>query len=51
MKLKKHLLFILGLVFLVGMMTSCVDPRKNCNHPDHGKYMQERINKRRGIKF
>lgn len=25
------------------------DPRKNCNHPEHGKYMMEQNQKRTGF--
>lgn len=50
MKLQR--VFLLGLVgvFFVGLITSCAgDPRKNCNHPQHGQYMKEKMAKKRGF--
>ncbi|MFK7970557.1 MAG: hypothetical protein AB8F95_09325 [Bacteroidia bacterium] len=42
------LLFITALAF-----SSCKmfkgDPRKNCNHPEHGKYMQQKRMKKAGL--
>lgn len=51
--LKRVVLIIFLSSCLAGTLTSCKglkngfqrvfqgDPRKNCNHPDHGKYMKE----------
>jgi hypothetical protein len=42
------------LMLLVGsLLSSCRilkgDPRKNCNHPEHGKYMMEQHQKKTGF--
>ena len=49
MNRKRKLFLALALVFVTGILLSSCDPRKNCNHPEHGKYMQEKISKKRGI--
>ncbi|MEM7659214.1 MAG: hypothetical protein AAF399_24045 [Bacteroidota bacterium] len=45
-------LFILAFAASL-LLSSCRvfmgDPRKNCNHPDHGKYMKEQSFKRTGF--
>ncbi|MCI4670123.1 MAG: hypothetical protein MRZ79_18445 [Bacteroidia bacterium] len=51
--MKKSIVIILVFLFLGGaLLSSCRalkgDPRKNCNHPDHGKYMREMQMKRKG---
>ena len=45
---------ILILMFIAGtVLSSCRvfrgDPRKNCNHPEHGKYMLEKRKKKTGF--
>jgi len=46
---------ILALLALGGsmMLSACAilrgDPRKNCNHPQHGQYMLEQHKKRTGF--
>lgn len=49
--MKKQALFLaLAGFFFFGLLVSCGgDPRKNCNHPDHGKYMQEKRMKKSGF--
>lgn len=50
--MKKAILILLMLSFSAAILSSCAaDPRKNCNHPQHGQYMNEKIMKKRGIKF
>jgi hypothetical protein len=38
------------LFFLLIMLYSCTDPRKNCNHPKHAEYVKEKQLKKQGIK-
>lgn len=40
---------LLALVFVTGLLASCGDPRKNCNHPQHGMYMKQKMMKNRGF--
>jgi hypothetical protein len=48
--MKKAILLFTVSAFLFGLLSSCAgDPRKNCNHPDHGRYMSEKMSKKRGI--
>ncbi len=49
MKTKKFFSFALVAAFVLGILLTSCDPRKNCNHPDHGRYMQEKIAKKRGL--
>ncbi|MFM2375233.1 MAG: hypothetical protein RLZZ165_330 [Bacteroidota bacterium] len=36
------MLVLLAGAMLMGTVASCAgDPRKNCNHPQHGAYMRE----------
>jgi len=49
MNRKRSIFLALVLTFTVGILLSSCDPRKNCNHPEHGKYMQEKISKKRGL--
>lgn len=53
-KFNKQISFLLIMAFLGGMMLSSCrilrgDPRKNCNHPEHGKYMLEKRAKKTGF--
>ncbi|MDX1909585.1 MAG: hypothetical protein SF053_21275 [Bacteroidia bacterium] len=45
-------LMMMALVLVLGL-SSCRalrgDPRKNCNHPDHGNYMREQRMKKTGF--
>jgi hypothetical protein len=51
----KHTFLTLVILSLLGsvVLSSCAmlrgDPRRNCNHPEHGKYMQERRVKKQGL--
>ena len=52
--MKKRVIPFLVLLFISAMaFSSCKllkgDPRKNCNHPDHGKYQQEKRMKKMGF--
>jgi len=38
------------MLVLVGVLFSCADPRKNCNHPKHAEYVKEKQLKKQGIK-
>ncbi len=50
MNWKKHIALLTAGLLVFGMVaSSCADPRKNCNHPDHGKYMSEKLSKKRGL--
>lgn len=49
MKIYKRFATLCILAFTAALVLSSCDPRKNCNHPDHGRYMQEKIAKKRGI--
>ena len=49
MKIYKRFATLCVLTFTAALILSSCDPRKNCNHPDHGRYMQEKIAKKRGI--
>ncbi len=55
MKKLRHTFLLLTLFSLLGSMalSSCAalrgDPRRNCNHPEHGKYMQEKRVKSQGL--
>jgi hypothetical protein len=49
MKTKYTLLALVGFMFAGLVLSSCGDPRKNCNHPDHGRYMNEKLMKKRGM--
>jgi hypothetical protein len=32
------------------LFASCAgDPRKNCNHPQHGQYMSQKLAKKHGL--
>ncbi|MEM6261784.1 MAG: hypothetical protein AAGI38_04705 [Bacteroidota bacterium] len=50
--MKKFVKLVLLLFTLSMVLSSCKmlkgDPRKNCNHPDHGKYMMEKRRKKMG---
>lgn len=49
MNWKKHIALLTAGFLLFGIVaSSCADPRKNCNHPDHGKYMSEKLSKKHG---
>jgi hypothetical protein len=44
------LLIPAALVVLLSTLASCAsDPRKNCNHPQHGAYMKEQRIKKHGF--
>jgi len=48
--MKKAILLFLSAAFLMALVSSCAsDPRKNCNHPQHGQYMKEKMAKKRGF--
>ena len=55
MKKLRHIFLLLTILALLGsvVLSSCAalrgDPRRNCNHPDHGKYMQEKRMKNSGF--
>lgn len=50
--MKRAASILLLVAFACILMQGCAgDPRKNCNHPQHGQYMSEKLNKKRGIKF
>jgi hypothetical protein len=51
MKIKKDIIAILVVAaFAIGLISSCAgDPRKNCNHPQHGQYMKEQRMKKHGF--
>ncbi|MEM0999730.1 MAG: hypothetical protein AAGN35_21910 [Bacteroidota bacterium] len=50
MNWKKGLLVFAVSAFVFGLVSSCAgDPRKNCNHPQHGQYMSEKMKKKRGF--
>lgn len=45
--MRKNVLKLFLMLFLASIvLSSCAllrgDPRKNCNHPDHGEYMMEK---------
>ncbi|MDX2246375.1 MAG: hypothetical protein SF052_06355 [Bacteroidia bacterium] len=53
-KLSRNVALLLILAILGGMtLSSCRilrgDPRKNCNHPQHGQYMLEKRKKTTGF--
>jgi hypothetical protein len=44
---KSSMLVLLAGAMLMGTVASCAgDPRKNCNHPQHGAYMREQQKKK-----
>ncbi|MFN8397985.1 MAG: hypothetical protein U0176_25435 [Bacteroidia bacterium] len=50
MNWKKPVLILLTGAMVLGIVSSCAgDPRKNCNHPQHGSYMREMQKKRTGF--
>lgn len=50
MKLLRILCIPAALLILGAALSSCAgDPRKNCNHPQHGQYMKEKMSKSRGF--
>lgn len=51
---KKFTYIILTLLTVFALsLSSCRmlmgDPRKNCNHPEHGAYMKEKFMKKNGL--
>lgn len=53
-RITRNVSLLLILAFLSGMtLSSCRilrgDPRKNCNHPQHGQYMLEKRKKSTGF--
>lgn len=53
-KYQRSFSLLLVVAFLAGLsLSSCKvfmgDPRKNCNHPQHGQYMMEQQKKRMGF--
>jgi len=48
--MKKRIIHLFLLLFVAAMtLSACAmlrgDPRKNCNHPDHGEYMMQKRQK------
>ena len=52
-QLRPWIIVWLTAFFLGATLSSCAilrgDPRKNCNHPQHGQYMQEKRSKKMGF--
>lgn len=44
------LVIFLCFILLIMSLFSCVDPRKNCNHPKHAEYVKEKQLKKQGFK-
>lgn len=50
MNWKRNILLLLAAAMVGGIISACAgDPRKNCNHPQHGQYMMEQHKKKTGF--
>jgi hypothetical protein len=50
MNWKRNIWLFLTVTMLYCIVASCAgDPRKNCNHPQHGAYMMEQRKKKTGF--
>ncbi|MCB9233025.1 MAG: hypothetical protein H6581_15315 [Bacteroidia bacterium] len=48
--MKRTIIFLLlGAFALALISTSCADPRKNCNHPQHSQWVKEKRLKKTGF--